>query len=151
MGNLGGSTTIDIPSRWNFHNSTHAEAVAEVDRLSQILVRGAEALSGLYLRICDTIRDHKFTDDEIRRILGKHFPPPRVSEFVKIANAPPEVYRRYRGGFIGFRSALSECRGYQINTTEFLKSKKIRRTAERLINLMGDGEVTVNGKRVTVG
>lgn len=142
--------TLSIPSRWNFEKLTHAEAVEEVDRLAQILVRGTDALCGLYLRICETIRVRQFTDEEIRSVLGKHFPQPRVSEFVKIANAPPEVYRRYQAGFIGFRAALAECRGYRINTTEFLKSKKIRRTAGRLIDLMGQGEVVVKGKRVLI-
>lgn len=144
-------TTLTIPSQWSCARLTHAEAVSEVDRLAKILLTGADALCGLYMRICETIRRYSFTDAEIRATLGKYFPPPRVSEFVKIANAPPEVYRRYEAGFIGFRAALAECRGYQINTTEFLKSKKIRRAAERLINLMdGVGEVTVKGRKITV-
>ncbi len=154
MCNLGDSlppATITIPGRWAGSTLTHAEAVAEVDRLAAILVKGTDALCGLYLRICDTIRLRKFTDDEIRETLSKYFPAPRVSEFVKIANAPDEVYRRYHAGFIGFRSALAECRSYTINSTHALKQKKIRRTAERLINLIGAGEVTVKGKRVTVG
>lgn len=143
--------TLSIPSRWHFAKLTHSEALSEVDRLAKILVKGADALCGLYMRICGTIREHRFTDTEIRHTLGKHFPPPRVSEFVKIANAPPEVYRRYEAGFIGFRSALAECRGYTIHSTDFLKSKKIRRTAERLVNLLnGAGEVSVKGRKITV-
>lgn len=143
-------TVLTIPSRWGKGKFSHDEAIEEIDRLAKILVRGADALCGLYLRICDTIRESRLENEEIRSTLSKHFPPPRVSEFIKIANAPEDVYRRYRAGFIGFRAALSECRGYRINSSEFLQSKKIRRAARRLIDLIGHGEVTVKGRRVSV-
>lgn len=141
---------LDIPPRWDFEKRTHAQALEEIDRLAGILSRGAEALSGLYIRICHTLRQHNLTNDEIREVLSPHFAPPRVSEFIRIANAPPHVYRRYHGGFIAFRAALAECRGYQITSNEEIKRRKIRRTAERLIELMGPGEVEVCGQRVTV-
>lgn len=143
-------TVLSIPSRWTFEKQTHAEAIQEIDTLAQLLVTGAEALSGLYLRICDTIRKHELTPDEIRDVLGKHFPPPRVSEFVRIAQAPPEVYRRYHAGFVGFRATLAACRGYRITADGELHHRKIRRAAERLVQLMGSGCVSVRGHHITV-
>ena len=149
--NSGLAMELEIPSRFgDIRQRTHGEAVLEIDRLARILATGADALRGLYLKICDMIRSHELTDEEIRSVLGRHFPPPRVSEFVKIANAPPEVYRRYYAGFIGFRAALAECRGYRRHTTKELHRKKVRRAAERLITLLGQGEVVVCGKRVIV-
>jgi hypothetical protein len=150
MCNLGTETTLVVPARWSCGRMTHAQAVAEVDNLARMLVNGIAALSGVYLRICDTIRQSGLTDDEIRDGLGKHFPPQRVSEFIRIARAPDEVYRRYRAGFVGFRATLSECRGYRLHSDDWLKRRKIRRTAERLIGLMGQGSVEVCGRQVTV-
>ena len=140
----------EIPGRWDLTHRSRSEALAEIDRCAGILARGVEALSGLYLRICDQIRDHHLTDDEIRQVLSPHFPAPRVSEFIRVANAPPETYRRYKAGLVGFRAVLQECRGYRILDDEHRKRKKIRRAAERLIGLLGHGEVTVCGRRVTV-
>lgn len=137
-------------SRWDCRKRSHSEAVQELGNLVRTLSIGAEQLTNLYMRICDLIRLHQLSDDEIRGITAPHFPAPRVSEFIKIANAPDEVYRRYRAGFIGFRAALNECRGYRLHTDDHLKRRKIRRAAQRLITLMGQGEVTVSGKKVIV-
>jgi hypothetical protein len=144
-------TVLEIPNRfWDLTKRTHAEAVEEIGRLAGILSTGATALGGLYSRVCDLIRKNNLTDREIRDTLSKHFPSSRVAEFIRVANAPPEVYRRYYGGFIGFKTALAECRGYQIHTDDELRKKKIRRAAERLIALLAEGEVTIKGVRVTV-
>jgi len=141
---------VTIPGRFVVSQLTHEQAIEAVDRLALILSKGIEALSGLYLRVCDTIRDNGLTDDEIRHTLSKYFPPPRVSEFIRIANAPLETYRRYRAGFIGFRAALNECRGYRILSTETLTQKKIRRAAERLVMLYPQGQLVVRGKQINV-
>lgn len=141
---------VIVPSRWAIMPLDHAGALRELDRLAGVLVEGAEALGGLYMRICDTMREHQLTDTEIRSVLERHFPPPRVSEFIRIARAPEEVYRRYRGGFVGFRAALAECRGYHVHGDGWLTQRKIRRAAERLVLLLGQGEVAVRGRRVIV-
>lgn len=143
-------TVISIPSRWEVDNRTHAQALADIDRCAALLARAVEASRGLYLRICDSIRLHGLTDGEIRAVLSKHFQPPRVSEFLLIARAPDEVYRRYQLGFVGFRATLSRCRGYTVHSSDFLKRRKIRRAAERIIDLLGPGEVCCSGMRVVV-
>lgn len=140
---------LDIPSQWDWNNYTHEQAVAEIDRCAGILARGAEALSGLYVKICTLIRRHGLTDSEIRDALSRHFPPPRVSEFITIAHAPDEVFRRYHAGFVGFRATLNECR-YKLHSDAWRRQRTIRRTAERLIHLLGQGTVEVLGHRVTV-
>ncbi len=141
---------ITIPGRWDLTRYTHAERIQEIDRLARILTQGTEALYGLYMRLCDHIRDAQLTDDEIRKHLSPHFSAPRISEFIRMANAPKDVYFQYRAGFIGFRATLQVCRGYTVNVPEHVKRKKIRRVAERLVGLMGSGEVEVRGKKVTV-
>ena len=139
-----------VPTRWDFARRTKPEAIAEIDRCAGILADGAERLCGLYLKICDMIRWQGLTPDEIREVLSKHFPSPRVSEFIRVSNAEPEVYRRYRCGIIGFRAVLDECRGYRIHDNKWRLHRKIRRAAERLIALLGSGELTVCGHRVIV-
>ncbi len=147
-------TTLTIPSRWNpGRNLTYAEAVVEVEKHAKLLAEGAKRLCGLYMRICDTMRTHGFTNDEMRKILSKHFPPPRVNEFIRVVNAPDDVYRRYQGKLIGFRAALQQCRGYKINSSAFLKKKKIVRTARVLINLLAKNTpcaFTTGGFKVTI-
>lgn len=144
-------STITVPSRWDWTNRSRVEVLQELDKCAQILVKGTEALSGLYLKMCDMIREHGLTDDEIRVALCKHFPPPRISEFLKVARAPDLVYRRYRAGFVGFKAVLAECRGYRIHQDEWLKRRKIRRAAERLMLLMPQGgSVEVCGRKLDV-
>lgn len=141
---------LEIPCRWDLRRRNHDEAVQEIDRLAGILKRGAEALSGLYLRICDAIRWHELTDEEIRETLGKHFPASRVSEFLLVARAPDDVYHRYRAGFFGFKAALDQSRAYRVGSPEKLRTKQIRRAAERIVSLLGAGEIEVRGHRVIV-
>jgi len=141
---------ISIPGRWDSIVTSRDAAKCEIQKCVQCLAIGTEALHGVYMRICDLIRQHSFTDAEVRELLADRFPPPRVSELLRVANAPPETYRRYRCGFVGFRAALAECRGYRINDTEHLKRRKIKRAASRLLSLMGAGQVEVGGHRITI-
>jgi len=151
---LAPSSQIAIPSRWSVltARATREEVLSEIDSLAAILVKGVAALQGLYLRICDTMRNHHVSNEDAREILSRHFPPPRVSELIKVANAPEEVYRRYRAGFFGFKAALAECRGYRILPEERLVHKRMRRAAERLINLAGSSPTTftVHGWQVRI-
>lgn len=140
----------DLPCRWSHDIRTHEDALLDIDRCGRLLAEGVERLSGLYLRICDDIRNHGLTENEIRATLGKHFPPPRVSEFIRVANAAPETYRRYRFGLVGWKATLAECRGYKQTPTKELTRRRIRRCAERLVLLLGRGEVQVRGRRVSV-
>lgn len=147
---LAKTFTLELPSRWSVEDRSHADAVKEIAQLGIVLSRGIDALHGVYMRITDLIREHKLTAAEIRSALGDTFPPPRVSEFILVANAPENTYRRYKTGFVGFKATLQECRGYRIAASDDLRRRKIRRTAERLVLLLGPGEVEVRGRRVVV-
>jgi hypothetical protein len=129
--------TQPIPSRFDLCKRNRTETLKELDRCAAILAHGLEQLSGC-------------TDAEIRQVLGKHFPPPRVSEFCLVARAEPETYRRYRAGFIGFKATLAECRGYRLHSNEWLHQRKVRRAAERLVTLLDRGELDVAGHHVAV-
>lgn len=142
--------TQPIPSRFDLCKRNRTETLKELDRCAAILAHGLEQLSGLYMRMCDLIRDHDLTDAEIRQVLGKHFPPPRVSEFCLVARAEPETYRRYRAGFVGFKATLAECRGYRLHGNAWLHQRKVRRAAERLVTLLDRGELDVAGHHVAV-
>jgi hypothetical protein len=146
------ATVCDRFARQTFNNSrkSHAEVEAELDTLAQTLSVGVSRLGELYLRICDLIRDTNFPETDMRRILGKYFPPPRVSEFLRVANASEVVYRRYRAGFFGFKAALRECRGYDITPSEELRRRQIRRAAERLATLAGCTTVLISKWKVSV-
>lgn len=51
---------------------------------------------------------------------------------------------------VGFKAVLAECRGYRLTPDGELRRRKIRRAAERLVLLMGQGSVEVHGHRVVV-
>lgn len=145
---LAPPVTLSFPSRWTIG---HKDAKVELGALAQTLTRGAEAMAGLYMRMCDLIRDAGLTDSEVREILSAHFPQPRISEILRVSRAPNEVYVRYTAGFFGFKSALKECRGYQVNTSAELNRRKTRRAAERLILLTGgSGSIQIKGKVITI-
>jgi hypothetical protein len=139
-----------IPSRFDLERRDHEQALRELDRLSGILVQGTQALGGLYMRIVTLIRESAMTPAECRKVLEKHFPESRISEILRVANAPDEIFRRYTAGFFGFRAALKQCRGYQLPDTAEIQQRKIKRTAARLVRLMNQGEIFVAGRVVSV-
>lgn len=148
---LDKTTHLDIPTRWTLQKRDHQTATTELSKIAGLLVRGAEALGDLYMRMCDLIRESDLTDNEIRKILAPHFPQPRISEILRVSRAPREVYVRYTAGFFGFKAALRQCRGYQITPNAELCRRKIRRAAERLVLLVhGPAELSVRGHIVTV-
>lgn len=148
---LAAPKTVAFPNRWTLRAfDDPMEAVSEINSLAQTLVTGAEAISGVYMRMCDVIRKADLPDWKVRQQLGKYFPQPRVSEIMKVARASDEVYLRYSAGFFGFKSALKQCRAYSITPSQELKRRQVRRAAERLIALLGHGEVQVKDSKVTI-
>jgi hypothetical protein len=147
-------TTLTIPSRWGSRGSkmTHAEAVAEVEMHAKLLAAGSKALCGLYLRICDTMRTHSFSNEEMKKVLSKHFARQRVDELIQVVNAPDDVYRKYHAQLIGFRAVLEQCRSYRIHSCDFLKKKTILRTAHKLIKLLERKTCafTIGGFKITL-
>jgi hypothetical protein len=139
-----------VPGRWTVGKLNYGQAVSELDRLAGILAHGVDQLHGLYMRMCDLIRDNNLSDDDVRLALCKHFSPPRVSEFLRVAHAPDAVYRRYHGGFVGFKAALRECRGYRVTPNEQLRRRKIQHAAQRLARLAGATTVCVSRWEVAV-
>ena len=124
-------------------------AIRDVRTLAQVAAQGMVAVAGVYMRMCDLIRSANLTDDDIRSALVDIFPQSRISEILRVARAPDETYRRYRMGMFGFKAALAECRGYRINPTSVLTTRRIRRAAERLVKL-SDGPLTVRVRDRTV-
>lgn len=146
MTELAPERIISVPSRWALLPQDRALSIAEVQRLGDIINRGAEALCSCYMRMCDLIRDRELTDDEVRGALSASFPPPRISEILRVAKAPDSVYKRYRAGFFGFKAALAECRAYNVLPETRLAQARIRRAAERLVKLAGPGATVRVGK-----
>jgi len=144
-------TIVEFPSRWTIQKHDTVSAARELSSLAETLVKGCEAIHSLYMRMCDLIRQNQLSDNEVRKLLEKHFPHPRISEILRVSRAPDEVYRRYRAGFFGFKAALAECRGFTINSTSELTRRKIRRCAERLVLLLdGPGKLEIRGRVVSV-
>lgn len=149
MKELAPGEIITFPSRWVIRRAGNYEL--ELKQLAGIITRGAEAIAGVYMRMCDIVRQGSLTDSEVREILAPYFPQPRISELLRVSRAPEEVYKRYTAGFFGFKAALRECRGYQITGGPELLRRKIARAAERLILLTGGaGEVRIRGKLITI-
>lgn len=143
--------TVRFPSRWQLDRGKGVAAVRqEIADLAEIINRGTEAITGCYMRICDLIRSRGLTEAEVRDILSPHFPPPRISEILRVANAPEQVYLRYSTGFFGFKAALRVCRGYRVTPAARLLRVRARRAAERLILLGFRGEMVVRGLTISV-
>lgn len=142
---LTSPTTSELPaiSRFTLITQDRGAAIAEIEDIARYIESGVEALSGMYLRICDIIRAHDLSDNEIRTVLESHFPPPRISEFIRVARAPYSVYVRYRAGFFGFKAALRACSGFHVTPNERLKQRRIQHAAERLAKLTGPGKLHV--------
>ena len=132
---LGPPVTVQFPGRWCVSKLDYSAAVAEVQQLGTVAAKGIEAVTGCYLRICDMIRYHELTDDDVRAALAPSLPPPRISELLRVARADDETYMRYRGGMFGFRVALDRTRQYRIMPADKLRRRKIRLAAERLVTL----------------
>lgn len=134
-------TYLALPDRWVTEKLSHTEALREVKNLGNVLNKATTAVGHCYMRLCDVIRDYKLTDDEVRVALKDSFPKQRISELLRVANAPGEIYARWHTGFFGFKAALRECRYYNITKTDVLLDRQKRRAAERLVKLAGAGEV----------
>lgn len=148
---LSSPTSVSFPGRWTLGELTDEQTVIEIENLSRIIVQGCEAISGVYMRLVGRIRECSLPDWKIRRELGKHFPQPRVSEIMRVARAPQDVYLKYSAGFFGFKSALKQCRYYHTSPTQMLLERQARRAAERLIALLGDtGRIRVKGRLVII-
>lgn len=147
MRDLGGEVTLTFPQRWTVGCLDLGQSKRELDRLSSICIRGADAVIGVYMRICDLIRSGPLTDDEARSILSNHFAQPRVSEILRVARAPDEIYSRYTAGFFGFKAAVRQCRAYNITPADELKRRQIRRAIGRLISLAEGPAVFQHGGR----
>jgi len=146
---LAEPVTIKFPSRWT--TSKVSNPKFELAKLAETLSQGCEAISGLYMRMCDLVRSSGLTDDEVRESLCRQFPDSRISEIIRVSRSPEEIYSRYHAGFFGFRAALKECRGYQVTSSAELHARKARRAAERLVLLLGDsGSIRVRGRLVTI-
>lgn len=144
--------TVGFPLRWTTGKSLpYAEAVADLDRLGRIIVKGTDAICGVYMRICDTVRTGRIPESEVRTILARYFPGPRISEILCVSRAPEEVYHKYTAGFFGFKSALKHCRLYNITPSEELKRRQAKRAANRLLMLLGaPSEIEIKSHIVTI-
>lgn len=148
---LSSEIVLRLPSRWAVNRLDRIGTVNELAHLAKTLCTGCEALTGLYMRMCDLIRGSDLTDIEARAILSPHFSQPRISEILRVSRAPEAVYARYTAGFFGFKAALKECRGYQVTPIAELRVRKIRRAAERLVLLLGGpAQLRVREHRIIV-
>lgn len=130
-----------LPSRWCVHEAglPRPACMAELERLARCFEQGAEALEGLYLRLCDFIRFHQLQPDEAREALARAgMRKERVSEVLRVAAAPEDVYRDYEARLIGFRVALERsrlCRMVARSRVEWGK-KKLARSGRNLLKLV---------------
>lgn len=143
---------VSFPCRWpGARHLSPAEASAEIESLAIVLNKGCEAIAGVYMRLCDTIRSNHLTDRDVRSALRQHFPESRISEILRVSRAPDDVYMKYTAGFFGFRAALRQCRYYHVTPSEHLKWRKARRAAEMLVRLFDEPKtIRVKDRIITV-
>ena len=133
-------TTLTVPDRFRQRRIDREQALREITVLGCLISRGTQAIGRCYLRITDTIREFELADGEVREALRGQFADSRISELLRVANSPNEVYNRWQAGFWGFKAALRECRYYNISPPARLIAKQKQRAAERLVKLATDGE-----------
>lgn len=148
---LADAVTITFPSQWAIVKLRDADAQIEIKNMAKTIQRGTAAVVGLYMRMCQTIRQSTLSDAQVRDILSDHFNDQRISEILRVSRAPEQVYQKYTAGFFGFKAALRECRGYRIMETEDLHRRKLRRAARRLVELTSEPmELEVQGRVVSI-
>jgi len=137
---------LTIPSRFCMadKNASRAEIIKDLKRLGETFTEGMQAMAGLYLRMTDTIRENNLSDEEVRAALGGYFPPSRISELIRVASAPKEIYSAYSSRLIGFRATLEKVRMYRVPICEELSNRKLRRAAARLVALCNGKEITLH-------
>lgn len=135
---LSGPVTVVFPGQFHLTQGkpSREQVLEQIDSMAATLNKGATAVRGLYLRICQTIREHNISDEDARATLGRHMPEPRVSEMLRIARSDKDLWARFEAGIIGYRSALRGARYYSINT-ETWKKRALRRTAQNFIKIAG--------------
>lgn len=143
---------LTLPSRWTIKKSTSPqEDLREIETLSKIIVEAADAVTGVYMRLCDRIRTSTVPEKEIRTALEKHFPQSRASELMRVARAPEDIYLRYTAGFFGFKAALKHCRLYSITPGDELRRRQLMRAAHRILELIKPHKsIKVNGRTITI-
>jgi len=152
-------TIIKVPSRWwlSERTDTHPDALARLGELGTIFQKGTEALGGLYLRICDHIRVYKITPDDARATLSKvGFRRQRISEVLRVASAPANIYNEYKARLTSFRIALTKTRMYYMvakNKPRY-RQRQLQRAGIRLVKRMKENglrewSITHDGFRVS--
>lgn len=138
MINLAPDITVNIPSvHWLPQPAdTHREALVTLCNLGTVFKTGSEALGGLYLRICDTVRKYELVPEEVRfTLLAVGWSKVRISEVIRVAYSPPAVYHEFSARLIGFKVALSRTRLYYMagRGKKRYKRRQLQRAGVRLV------------------
>ena len=143
---------LTLPSRWTIKKSVSPQdELREIENLSRIITESASAVAGVYMRLCDTIRSSAVSEKDIRAPLEKHFPQSRVSELMRVARAPEDIYARYSAGFFGFKAALKHCRLYSVTPSVELKRRQLMRATHRILKLIEPNQtIKVKDKTITI-
>ncbi len=135
--------TVEFPGRYWLPDpaTTRPEALAQLRSLAATFEKGSVALGGLYLRICDHIRKFGITPPEARKELAAAgYPAPKISELIKVANAPEAVYHEYHSRNVGFRATLRKTRLYYMagRHRKQYKQRLLQRASLRLCLRMAE-------------
>jgi len=135
---LAPAIEVKLPSRhWLPERAdSKRSALVTLCELGTVFKKGAEALGGLYLRICDTVRKYELTPEEVRFTLSAvGWSKVRISEVMRVAYAPQKVYNEFSARLIGFKVALSKTRLYYMAGRGKLRYKRrqLQRAAVRLV------------------
>jgi len=132
--------TLTLPGRhWvPARGQSRDESIAQLRELGELLIRGAVAVTDLYLRICTHIRAHDLDPDEVTQALRQAgFSAPRISELRRVAFAPEHIFKEFAATHIGFRVVLAKTRMYeQVRRSDIrVKRRKLRRASARVLRL----------------
>lgn len=92
-------------------------------RVADLVQKGKQfAIS--YVEVVSWIKDNQIPPKVVRSVCAPHFPPPRISEFCRVAALDGPQFDDYKQGRIGFRAALEKSRDSK--KPEIDRKKKLR-------------------------
>ena len=107
--------TLKIPKAF-IKNRERAEILDQLEKMAGRVARNVEAMSGLYLRICEAIRETNIPVKDARAVLSKHFNKQKTSELLRISKTSKEEYLRYRTELFRSKAAVPETLSNQRGT-----------------------------------
>jgi len=91
-------------------------SLEQVKELARQISEAGNRQRGLYLDLARVVRWMQLEPKPLRKLLAEAgWPPPRVSEFLRVVNVSAPMWASFEKDFVGWRVALAKSRGREYN------------------------------------